>query len=97
MNNIKLKVIGHNILIKKINQQKFGNLLLPESSSDNFLKGSVCGLGTGKKDSKGEVIAFIVNIGDEVLFPKYKGYDVRLEDTTYVVLPEDEVIAIIAA
>jgi chaperonin GroES len=92
---IKLKVIGHNILIKKINQQKFGSLLLPENSSDNFLRGIICGLGTGSKDTKGEVIPFLVQLEDEVLFPKYKGHDVRIDDLTYVVLAENEIIAIV--
>ena len=95
INKINLKVIGGNILIKKIHQQKFGNLLLPESSAENFLKGTICGLGTGKKNPKGELVEFSVAIGDEVMFPKYKGVEIPLEDAVYVVLNEDDLIAVI--
>lgn len=95
MENIKLKVLGNNILIKKINQQKFGSLLLPENSNDNFIKGTVIGLGSGKKDSKGELIDFTVKIGDEVLFPKHKGNEIRIDEIPYLVLAEDEIIAIL--
>ena len=91
---IKLKVLNNNILIKKNTQNTFGNLLLPESSSDNFFKGIIVNLGTGKKE-KGEIVNFHVKIGDEVLFPKYKGHEIKLNNNTYVVLSEDEIIAII--
>lgn len=89
---VKLKVIGKNVLIKKANQQKFGNLLLLETSSDNFLKGVVCGIGAGKeKDAATMEIA----IGNEVLFPKHKGHEMRVDDSVYVILPYDEIIAIV--
>lgn len=94
-NKINLKVIGGNVLIRKIHQQKFGNLLLPENSAENFLKGTICGLGTGKKNAKGEIVNFSVEIGDEVMFPKYKGVEVPLEEAVYVVLNEDDLIAVI--
>jgi co-chaperonin GroES (HSP10) len=95
MENIKLKVLGSNILIKKINQQKFGSLLLPENSSDNFIKGIVVGLGNGKKDAKGEIIDFFVKIGDEILFSKHKGNEIIVDETSYLVLPQEEVIGIL--
>lgn len=93
--DMTIKVIDDKILVKKISQQKFGNLLLPDNGADSFLRGIVCGLGTGKKDAKGEAMPFSTKIGDEVFFPKYKGYELRIEDASYVVLPEDEIIAIV--
>ena len=95
MENIKLKVLGSNVLIKKINQQKFGSLLLPENSNDNFIKGIVVGVGSGKKDSKGELIEFSVKIGDEVLFSKHKGNEIRIDENSYLVLPEEEIIGVL--
>ena len=95
MENIKLKVLGNNILIKKINQQKFGSLLLPENSSNNVVKGLVVGLGNGKKDAKGELIEFSVKIGDEILFSKHRGNEVIVDEISYLVLPEEEVIGIL--
>lgn len=83
--NNSLKVIGKKILIKKLSQQKFGNLLLIDSASDSYHKGVVCDLGDG---------TFSVKVGDEVLFPKYKGNEIRLNDENYVVLTEEEIIAI---
>jgi chaperonin GroES len=91
----KLKVLGSNLLIKKINQQKFGSLLLPENSNDNFIKGIVEAIGNGKKDSKGELIPFTVKIGDEVLFSKHKGNEIRIDEVSYIVLPEEEIIGIL--
>ena len=95
MENIQLKVLGNNVLIKKINQQKFGSLLLPENSNDSFIKGIVTGLGNGKKDPKGELVPFSVKIGDEVLFSKHKGNEIKFDEISYLVLPEDEIMAII--
>lgn len=95
MENIKLKVLGSNILIKKISQQKFGSLFLPENSNDSFIKGIVIGVGTGKRDQNGNSIPFNVEIGDEVLFPKHKGNEIRVEENTYLVLQEEDIIAIL--
>lgn len=93
--NDNLKVIKNKILVKKLSQQKFGSLLLIDSASDSYCKGLVCGLGEGIKDDKGNITLFSVKIGDEILFPKYKGYEVRLNDENYVILTEEEIIAII--
>jgi chaperonin GroES len=91
----KIKVLGSNILIKKNNQQKFGNLLIPENNQDSFYRGIVCGLGEGKKDSTGNNIEFTVNIDDEVIFPKSKGYEIKFDENNYVILKEEEIIGII--
>lgn len=94
MLDMHLKVLSNNIIIKKIIQQKYGDLLLPENTADNFLKGIVVGLGEGKRDSKGEIIPFTVKIGDEVIFPKYKGHQINLKEI-FIILSEEEIIAII--
>ncbi len=95
MNEHKIKVLGGNILVKKNHQQKFGNLLIPENNHDNFFQGKIFGIGTGKKDPTGKIIEFNVKIGDEIIFPKSKGYEIRFEENNYVILSEDEIIGII--
>ncbi len=92
-NENNLKVIGDKILVKKISQNKFGNLLLIDNT-DNYLKGIICGLGQGRRDSQGQFLPFQIKTGDKILFAKYKGYEIRIEEENYVVITEDDIIAI---
>lgn len=97
MNNCKneknLKVIGEKILVKKLGQQKFGNLVLIDTT-DSHLKGMIVELGPGKRDAQGNLIPFSVKVGETILFSKYKGSEIRFNDENYVVIVEDDIIVI---
>ena len=92
-----LKPLGERIVIKVIEdtEQTSGGIFIPESAKEKPQKGEVVAVGLGKMNDKGEREPMDVKVGDIVLYAKYSGTDVKLEDTTYKILSIKDALAIV--
>lgn len=72
-----------------------GGLFIPDTAKEKPARGVVVAVGEGKRDEAGKRIALDVKAGDEVLFGKYAGTEIRLDGEEHFVLREDEVFAVI--
>ena len=72
-----------------------GGIVIPDSAKEKPVKGEVIAVGNGKPLDNGEVRKLEVKVGDKVLFGKYSGNEVKLDGTDYLVLREDDVIAVL--
>ena len=92
-----LKPLGERIVIKVIEdtEQTSGGIFIPESAKEKPQKGEVVAGGLGKMNDKGEREPMDVKVGDIVLYAKYSGTDVKLEDTTYKILSIKDALAIV--
>jgi chaperonin GroES len=97
MANIKFKPMGDRVLVKPIEQEevKKGGIIIPDSAKEKPQEGEVVALGTGKKDDNGKEIPFQVKKGDKVLFSKYGGTEVKVDDEDYLIMREDDVLGVI--
>ena len=92
-----LKPLGDRIVIKQVEAQdktKSG-LVLPDSAKEKPQEGKVLAVGSGKLLDDGGVKSLEVKTGDKVLYGKYAGTEVRIQDEDYVILREDDVLAIV--
>jgi chaperonin GroES len=96
--SVKIKPIGDRVLVKHIEEkeQSRGGIIIPDSAKEKPQEAEVIALGTGKKSDDGKVQAFEVKVGDRVLISKYGGTEVKLEDTKYVLVREDDILGVIA-
>ena len=84
------------VLIKRLDaEEKIGNLYIPESAKEKPLQGEVVSVGPGVRMKNGDLRGLSVKSGDKVLFGKYSGTDVTLDGEDYVILREDDVLAVI--
>ncbi len=92
-----LKPLGERIVIKVIEdtEQTSGGIFIPESAKEKPQKGEVVAVGLGKMNDKGEREPMDVKVGDIVLYAKYSGTDVKLDDTTYKILSIKDALAIV--
>lgn len=67
-----------------------GGIIIPDTVSERPLKGEVVAIGNGKKDEP-----MTVQIGDNVIFSKYGGSEIQIEGVDYMILKEEEILAII--
>jgi len=74
-----------------------GGIVIPDSAKEKPVKGEVIAIGNGKPLDNGEVRKLEVKVGDKVLFGKYSGNEVKLDGIDYLVLREDDVIAVLEA
>jgi chaperonin GroES len=95
--DVKFQPLGNRVLLRRLEAQEKlkGGILLPDSAKQKQEQAEVVAIGTGKKDSKGTIIAIPVKVGDIVLMEKYSGQEVTLNDQEYVIVRADDLIAII--
>lgn len=92
-----LKPLGERIVIKVIEdtEQTSGGIFIPESAKEKPQKGEVVAVGQGEVDDKGERKPMDVKVGDVVLYAKYAGTDVKLNDVAYKILSIKDALAIV--
>ena len=95
MSNIK--PLYDRVVIKRVEEEKLsaGGIVIPDSATEKPIKGSVIAVGDGKALDNGTVRAPKVKVGDQVLFGKYSGTEVKLDGTDYLVVKEDDIFAIL--
>ena len=85
------------ILIKRIEEKESvkGGIIIPDTAKEKPQEGEVVAVGRGKKNEDGMVIALDVKAGDRILFGKYSGTEIKMENQEYLILREEEVLGII--
>ena len=85
------------ILIKRIEEKETvkGGIIIPDTAKEKPQEGEVVAVGHGKKNEDGKVIALDVKAGDRILFGKYSGAEIKVDDQEYLILREEEVLGII--
>ena len=85
------------ILIKRVEEKETvkGGIIIPDSAKEKPQEGEVVAVGHGKKTDKGEVIALDVKPGERILFGKYSGSEIKIDDQEYLILREDEVLGVL--
>jgi chaperonin GroES len=82
------------VLVKRIEEKESvrGGIIIPDSAKEKPQEGEVISVGAGKRE-KGERIPLDVQPGDRILFGKYSGSEIRVDDQEYLILKEDEILA----
>ena len=74
---------------------KKGGIIIPDTAKEKPQEGKVVAVGGGKVNEDGKKIPLDVKAGDKILFGKYSGSEVKLDDEEYLILREEDVLAII--
>ena len=84
-------------MVKRLeeDESKVGALFIPDSAKEKPQKGEVVAVGKGKHADDGKLIPLDVQAGDHILFGKYSGSDIKLEGTEYLIMREDEILAVL--
>lgn len=92
-----LKPLGDRVLVQTVEETEEvkGGIIIPDTAKEKPQEAKVIALGTGAKDSDGKKISFNVEVGDTVIVSKYGGTEVKYNDTTYSLLREDDILAIV--
>jgi chaperonin GroES len=85
------------ILVQRIEEgeQKIGGIIIPDSAKEKPQQGKVVAVGSGKVKDDGGRIPLDVKSGDLILFGKYSGQEIKLDGDEYLIMREDEVLAVI--
>lgn len=94
-----LRPLHNRIVVERVeeSEQKAGSIIIPDSAKEKPQQASVIAVGPGKLDNDGKRQPIDVKVGDRVLIGKYSGTDITVDGNEYVILTEDEVLAVVEA
>ena len=95
---MKVRPLHDRILVKRTDEKKEvkkGNIIIPDSAKEKPQEGEVVAVGNGKILEDGTKVNLEVKAGDRILFGKYSGTEVKIEDQDYLIMREDDILAII--
>lgn len=94
---MKLRPLHDRLIVERIEEteQRKGGILIPDSAREKPQRGNVIAVGNGKRLENGSVVALDVKAGDHILFGKYGGSETTIDGRDYLILREDEVLAVL--
>lgn len=92
-----LRPLHDRVIVKRLDNERTtaSGIVIPDSAAEKPDQGEVVAVGPGKKTEDGKVMAVDVKVGDKVLFGKYAGQTVKVDDDELLVIREDEILAVI--
>ncbi len=94
---MKIRPLHDRIVVKRQEEReiKKGGIIIPDTAKEKPQEGKVIAVGTGRLTDAGKKVPLDVKAGDTILFGKYSGSEVKLDDGEYLFMKEDDVLAII--
>jgi chaperonin GroES len=91
---VNLTPLHDRVVVKRIEEKESvkGGIIIPDSAKEKQQEGEVIAVGSGKRE-KGELIPLDVKVGDRVLFGKYSGTEIKIDDEDLLILREEEILA----
>jgi chaperonin GroES len=91
---VNITPLHDRVLVRRLEEKETvkGGIIIPDTAKEKPQEGEVIAVGSGRRE-KGELIPLDVKAGDRILFGKYSGNDIKIEDEEYLILKEDEILA----
>jgi chaperonin GroES len=94
---MKIRPLHDRMLVERVEERevKRGGIIIPDTAKEKPQEGRVIAVGIGKVTDDGKRLSLDVKTGDKILFGKYSGSEVKLDDKEYLIMREDDVLAIL--
>jgi chaperonin GroES len=95
---LKLRPLGDRVIVEPTEREETfagGALVLPETAKEKPQQGEILAVGPGRLDDSGKRVAMEVKTGDQVLFAKYAGTEIKIEGKKVLILKETDILAVV--
>ena len=94
---MKIKPLNDRVIVKRVEEEQktAGGIIIPDTAKEKPQEGEVVAVGPGKRDDDGKRTALEVKEGDRILFGKYAGTEIKMEGEEYLMMREEDILAII--
>lgn len=94
---MNIRPLYDRIVVKRLEEkeQVSNGIIIPDTAKEKPQEGEVVAVGKGKRNDKGEYATLELQPGNKILFGKYSGSDIKIDGTEYLIMREDEVLAVI--
>ncbi len=97
LTKVKIQPLGDRVLVKptEAKESKRSGIIIPDSAKEKPQEGLIAACGKGKTTDEGKVIALDVKVGDKILYGKYSGSEIKLDDEEYLIMHQDDILGIL--
>ncbi|MBN2255906.1 MAG: co-chaperone GroES [Deltaproteobacteria bacterium] len=94
---MKVRPLHDRIIVKRLEEEATtkGGIIIPDTAKEKPYQGEVIAVGSGRRTEDGKVIPLDVKAGNKILFSKYAGTDIKIDDVEYLIMREEDVLGII--
>ena len=94
---MNVRPLHDRIIVQRIDEgeQKVGGIIIPDSAKEKPQQGKVIAVGNGKTNDEGKRTPLDVKAGETILFGKYSGQEIKIDGEEYLIMREDEVLAVV--
>jgi chaperonin GroES len=95
---LKLRPLGDRVVVEPAEREETfagGALVLPETAKEKPQQGQILAVGPGRLDDSGKRVAMEVGVGDQVLYAKYSGTEIKIENKKVLILKETDILAVV--
>ena len=95
---MKIRPLHDRIIVKRLEEERktASGIVIPDTAAEKPDQGEVKAVGKGKKTEDGKVVPLDVKVGDRVVYAKYAGSEIKLDETEYLILSEKDILAVVA-
>ena len=96
---MKIRPLHDRVVVKRMEEERTsaGGIVIPDSATEKPMKGEVIAVGNGKVSDSGEIRPLDVKVGDQVLFGKYSGTEIKIDGDEVLIMREEDILGVIAA
>ena len=96
---MNIRPLHDRVVVKRMEEERTssGGIVIPDSAAEKPQKGEVVAVGNGKVTDSGEILALDVKVGDQVLFGKYSGTEIKIDGEDVQIMKEEDILGVLAA
>jgi chaperonin GroES len=94
---MNVRPLHDRVLVKRVEEKEVvkGGIIIPDTAKEKPMEGEVIAVGSGKVMDDGKRAAMDVKAGDRILFGKYSGTEIKIDEKDYIIMREDEILAVL--
>ena len=94
---MKFRPLHDRVAVKRVEEEQKtkGGLIIPDTAKEKPMQGEVLAVGPGARDDKGELVPMSVQVGDRVLFGKWSGTEVKIDDEEVLIMKESDLLGVL--
>ena len=94
---VRLHPLHDRVLVKRLEEKevKKGGIIIPDTAKEKPQEGEIMAVGPGKVTEDGKLQPMSVKVGDKILFGKWSGSEVKLDDEEYLIMKEDDILGVL--
>jgi len=94
---MNVRPLHDRVIVKRLEEEEktVGGIIIPDTAKEKPQQGKVIAVGKGRFMENGEIVALSIKEGDRVLFSRYGGTEVKLADEEFLIMREDDILAIV--